>query len=387
MENQFNLQRPVNGVTAAEAAFVPSLFQPLPNPTGEAPYHLDIRSIISAADYANIIDSKQIIFHLTADVGGVKSPQDQILVADHMEMQFDKNNPKENPLFLYIPGDVVYYYGQPGEYNNQFYEPYKFYPAPIFAIPGNHDGDVDPADETRPKSLDAFVKFFCAPEPTVPPEAGDAVRTTMTQPNVYFTLVTPVANIIGLYTNVPEGGVVEADQQQWFIDELITAEKERSDKALIVTLHHPPYSMDTHHGASPAMQQLLDDSFTKANVYPDIVFTGHVHNYQRFTRKIAKKDIPYIVAGAGGYWHLHNITTRKKIIKTPVQSSFKDVTFEKFCEDRHGFLRININMNKKRLTGEYFTVPRLQEPWKNPPVLFDSFTLDLSKNKLKNLRK
>lgn len=384
MEYQFNLERPVNGIASAEAAFVPPVFQPLPNPAGNPPYHLDISNIISSADYSNIIDSKQMIFHLTADVGGVKSPQDQVLVADHMEMQFDKNNPKTNPVFLYIPGDVVYYYGQLSEYNNQFYEPYKFYPAPIFAIPGNHDGDVDRADTTPPKSLDAFVKMFCAATAAVPPEAGDARRTTMTQPNVYFTLVTPVANIIGLYTNVPEGGVIQPNQQQWFMNELITADKERNDKALIVALHHPPYSMDTHHGASPAMQQSLDDAFTKANVYPDIVFTGHVHNYQRFTRKTDKKDIPYIVAGAGGYWHLHNITTGKKVIKTPRPSSFKDVTFEKFCEDRHGFLRISIDMNKKRLKGEYFTVPRQQEPWKNPPELFDTFTIDLEKNKVKN---
>lgn len=383
MEQQFNQPRPVNGLIPLDTLFPKSVFQPLPLPMGKPPYHLDIRTIISATDYSNINHSKKMIFHLTADVGGVKNPQDQLLVADHMEMQFDKTKPDNNPAFLYLTGDVVYYYGKLSEYNNQFFEPYKFYLAPVFAIPGNHDGDVDPTDTAKPHSLDAFVKMFCAAKVTVPPEAGDAVRTTMIQPNLYWTLVTPVANIIGLYTNVPEGGVIKVDQQQWFIKELITANKERGAKALIVTLHHPPYSMDTHHGASEAMQQSLDDAFKKANVYPDIVFTGHVHNYQRFTRKIAKKEISYIVAGAGGYWFLHNINTGKKIIKTPSVSSFKDVTFQKYCEDRHGFLRISIDMNKKTLTGGYFTVPRLQESWKTPPALFDSFILDLAKNKVK----
>jgi len=366
-----------------DRVFPVSVFQPLPLPTGNPPYHLDIGSIIPAPVYQNIVQSKKMTFHLIADVGGVENPQDQLLVADHMETQFDKSKPNGNPAFLYIAGDLVYYYGKLSEYNNQFFEPYKFYPAPVFAIPGNHDGDVDPTDITKPQSLDAFVKMFCSLQPVVPAEAGEAVRTTMTQPNVFWTLVTPVANIIGLYTNVTSGGEVQADQQQWFINELITADKERDSKALIVALHHPPYSMDTHHGASPIIQQLLDDSFIKASVYPDIVFSGHVHNYQRFTRKIAKRQIPYIVAGAGGYWFLHSITNGNKIIKTPSPSSFKAVTFEKYCEDRHGFTRIYIDMNSKTLTGQYYTVPRQQESWSMAPVLFDSFTLNLRKHRVK----
>ena len=383
MEHQFNLQRPVNGLIPSDSFFQQSVFQPLPLPTGKYPYHLDIGTIISPAAYNNINDSKKMIFHLIADVGGVENPQDQVLVANHLEMQFDKARPDNNPVFLYLGGDVVYYYGKLSEYNSQFFEPYKFYPAPVFAIPGNHDGDIDPTDTTRPASLDAFVKMFCAAQAAVPPEAGDAVRTTMTQPNVFWTLMTPVANIIGLYTNVPEGGIVGTDQQKWFIEELKRANKERGVKALIVTLHHPPYSMDAHHGASFTMQQFLDGAFMKSKAYPDIVFTGHVHNYQRFTRKIAKKEIPYIVAGSGGYWFLHAINTSKKIIKTPSSSPFKGVTFEKYCEDRHGFLRISIDMNLKTLSGEYFTVPRQQESWKMPPALFDTFTIDLTKSKVK----
>jgi acid phosphatase type 7 len=383
MKHSFNLERPVLGVIDEEFLQSSTPFQPLPKPTGKAPFHLDVKTVLSPTEYAKISQSKRMVFHTVGDVGGVKSPADQQLVADHQEMQFDKTNTVNNPSFFYIIGDVVYYYGNKSEYNVQFYEPYKFYPAPIFAIPGNHDGDIDPTDVSKPKSLDAFMRLFCAKTPTIAPEAGDAVRTTMTQPNMYFTLVTPVANIIGLYTNVPEGGNVKADQQAWFVNELITAQKERKDKALIVTLHHPPFSMDPHHGASAAMQKLLADSFKQANVFPDIVLTGHVHNYQRFTQNIGKVQVPYIVAGAGGYWNLHNINTGGTVIKTPIASPFPNVTFEKYCEDRHGFMRITIDMAKKELFGEYFTVPRLQESWKAAPVLFDSFTIDLTQNRLK----
>jgi acid phosphatase type 7 len=228
------------------------------------------------------------------------------------------------------------------------------------------------------------VQLFCAEHAGIPPEAGDAIRTTMTQPNVYWTLVTPVANIIGLYTNVPEGGEIKPDQQQWFINELKMAEKERDKKALIVTLHHAPYSMDAHHGASAKMQQFLDDCFAQSKVIPDIVFSGHIHNYQRFTRKIDKRQVPYIVAGSGGYWFLHNIAdVDSKPPKTPMKTPFKDVVFEKYSANRHGFLRMEIDMHKKEMTGSYFTVPRIQEAWKTPPVLYDSFTLNLEKNKLK----
>ena len=106
----------------------------------------------------------------------------------------------------------------------------------------------------------------------LPPEAGETARTTMTQPNVYWTLVTPVAHIIGLYSNTPEGGEIRPDQQQWFINELKNAAKESDSKAIIVTLHHPPYSMDAHHGASIKMQLFLDKCFTQSGVLPDMVF-------------------------------------------------------------------------------------------------------------------
>ena len=386
MTHQFHAEKPVLGILPEQFfanAANKGVFQPLPKPTGAAPFHLDLKSVLSAHNYQNIVNTQRMVFHSVGDTGGVKTPQDQTLVANHMDGQFNTATPLNNPAFFYHLGDVIYYYGAEGEYNTQFYDPYKFYPAPIFAIPGNHDGDIDKTAANPPASLAAFMKHFCATSPTIPALEEDSIRTTMTQPNPYWTLVTPVANIIGLYTNVPSGGIVKADQKNWFISELKNADKDRANKALIVTLHHPPYSMDGDHGASNTMQKLLDDSFKAANVQPDMVLSGHVHNYQRFTRQVGTRQIPYIVSGAGGYWHLHNINTGGTVIKTPIASPFPNVTFEKYSEDRHGFMRMTIDMKKKEILVEYFTVPRLQESWKAPEVLFDSFTLDLAKNKLK----
>jgi len=76
---------------------------------------------------------------------------------------------------------------------------------------------------------------------------------TMTQPYVYWTLNAPFATIIGLYSNVD--GTLDArgtsEQLQWFQQQVQSAP---ADKALIVAVHHPPYSLDTTHGGYPDIE-------------------------------------------------------------------------------------------------------------------------------------
>ena len=54
-----------------------------------------------------------------------------------------RNRRNPPPSFFYHLGDVVYFTGARSSYYDQFYDPYLHYAAPIFAIPGNHDGDLD----------------------------------------------------------------------------------------------------------------------------------------------------------------------------------------------------------------------------------------------------
>jgi hypothetical protein len=35
-------------------------------------------------------------------------------------------------------------------------------------------------------------------------------------------------------------------------------------------------------------------------VVPDLFLSAHAHNYQRYTRRIGGKNVPYIVVGTGG---------------------------------------------------------------------------------------
>ena len=353
-------------------------FRDLPNPSGKPPYHLDLKYIVPAADYKAIVTSKKLVFHLNGDMGGINYDVPQTLVAKGMEGDFDpKAKPGNNPAFLYICGDCVYFNGEVKEYYNQFYRPYEFYPAAIFAVPGNHDGENLPGDN----SLTGFLRNFCATQPVKMPESGDSHRTAMVQPNVYWTLVTPMASFVGLYSNVPEGGEIKAPQTDWLIEQLKSLP---TDVPLIVSLHHPIYSADDHHSGSTHMKQVLEQAVTAAKRHPDMVFAGHVHNYQRLTKVLSNgTQIPYLVTGAGGYHNLHSIIkVNGQAMITPVVFNDKTgdpVTLERFSDDHHGFLRLEIT--EKLVVGRYFVVPRPQEPYSKPSKMIDYFEFDWRKKR------
>jgi len=351
-------------------------FQPLPLPTGDAPYRLKLEDVLPAERIHAIHTAGKLVFHTTGDTGGVQSGAAQRIVAQHMESDLNSRQSGDKPAFFYHLGDVVYYYGEAEHYYPQFYEPYTLYDAPIFAIPGNHDGDV--ADNQR-TSLAAFVDNFCAPAPHVTPEADDALRQAMTQPNVYWTLLTPYATIIGLYTNVPDGGMLDQDQIDWFHSEMKAADM---GKPLIVAMHHPIYSGDKFHGGSVYMGDILDEAMRQANRIPDMVLAAHTHNYQRFTRKVKDTqgrnwDVPYIVAGAGGYFHLHyEQMLNGKVVSFGHSFAHENVILERFRDNRHGFLRLEVTPNEIR--GTYLTVPRPHEDWRASAEVFDDFSLNLT---------
>src|SRR3984893_11669564 len=350
----------------------PQVFQPLPAPTGKPPFRLDLASVIGANAAHAIEQAGTLVFHAVGDTGGVTSPQPQQIVASWMEHDF--NAPGSMPAFFYHLGDLVYFDGERNRYYDEFYDPYRHYQAPVFAIPGNHDGDLGiPPVGT---SLEGFMVNLCATSAAVTPDARDVPRPAMTQPNCYWTLTAPLVTIVGLYTNCPEHGVVEQDQVACFQSELVAADK---TKALIVALHHPPYSADDHHGASQPMRQLLSDAFTATGRIPDLILSGHVHNYQRFMVAQGSKTLTYIVAGAGGYPNLHAMAqVNGALPPIPWTDPGTGATLASYNqEQRHGFLRLSVT--KTEIAGVYTTVPRPQESWSAGPVKqIDTFTIPLS---------
>jgi hypothetical protein len=306
-------------------------------------------------------------------MGGIQYAVPQELVAKGMEDDFSATaDASENPAFLYITGDCVYFNGEVKEYYKQFYQPYEFYHGPIFAVPGNHDGENLPDDNT----LEGFTRNFCAISAVKMPESGDSHRTAMIQPNVYWTLLTPLVNIVGLYSNVPAGGDIRSPQTDWLIQELQTLSK---DVPLLVALHHPVYSADDHHSGSTYMKDILEHAAEQASRHPDMILAGHVHDYQRLTKRMNNNvEIPYIVTGAGGYHNLHSIMkVNGERMVTPVVFNDKagdPVTLESYSDDHHGFLRFEIT--DTLITGRYYEVPRPQEPFSKGSHLLDYFEFD-----------
>ena len=107
----------------------------------------------------------------------------------------------------------------------------------------------------------------------------------MDQPNVYWTLTRRRLSRSSASTpTCPSGGAVAQDQIDWLVGELQAA-----DPAVPVadrTAPPPAVLCDAHHGGSAAMGQLLDGAFAASGSVADMVLTGHVHDYQRFTRTL-----------------------------------------------------------------------------------------------------
>jgi hypothetical protein len=326
--------------------------EPVPQPAGGAVEPIltleEVYGSAGAAKMKAIQRSGQIVFHSVGDTGSVVGPASQSLVADKMVTDFTETNPADVPSFLFHLGDVVYYFGEATYYYDQFYEPYRDYPAPIIAIAGNHDGVVYPADPEP--TLAAFLSNFCAETPTSSPDAGGLLRTTMIQPGVYFTLQSPFVRILGLYSNVLEDpGVISNESgQNTVLDDRQTAfliaalERVKNDKftgAVIIAVHHPPFTGGTEHGGSPLMLQDIDDACTSAGVWPHAVFSGHAHNYQRYTRTINKLQIPFIVAGCGGHSPLAKM---RATYRTPYKID-DTLSLESYDDTDYGYLRVVVN--------------------------------------------
>ncbi|HEY4323099.1 MAG TPA: metallophosphoesterase [Mucilaginibacter sp.] len=376
----FAAPRPVNG--KATSSFEPSQKVDLPTPTGKAPFRLDIKKILPALDET----ITKMVFHTVGDTGGIVNGVPQTITASKMEDDLSSGN---KPSFFYHLGDVAYYNAEDDHFYEQFFKSYENYMAPILAIAGNHDSSWGTAGTPKSWNLDNFMKVFCEKTPGPVDLSRDVPRTAMIQPNVYWTLQTPLANFIGLYTNNGETeGYVNDVQAQWFYSELKNAQIEADKKAIIVALHHPPYSVDNDHGASRDMKKFLQAAFEDTGVYPDIILSGHVHNYQRFTVSLGDRKVPVIVTGGGGYYNLSYVGVKNGgPVNVPNSTFYADAVLENYNQDRHGFLKITIDIsnNKRLLSGEYFTVPRPQESWSAPAAREDYFITDLDAHTVKNM--
>src|ERR1035438_7676024 len=326
--------------------------QPVPQPAAAATEPILTLAQIYGSQGATITQTiqtaGQIVFHSLGDTGSVIGPITQSLVADKMVTDFTEANSADVPSFCYHLGDAVYYFGEGEYYYDQFFEPFRNYPAPILGIPGNHDGIVYLTDPAT--ALQAYLRNFCASAPAPSPDAGGLSRTTMIQPGVYYTFDAPFVRILGVYSNVLEDPGVISDQggtyptlDQRQITFLTTALKrvksERYAGAVIIAVHHPPFTGGTNHGGSPQMLADIDSACTAAGVWPHAVFSGHAHNYQRYTRTVNAMQIPFLVAGCGGHSPL---SAMRGTYRTPYKID-DTLTLESYDDTDYGYLRVVVN--------------------------------------------
>ena len=335
---------------------------PFPAPRGGKEPLLTLGEVFGGNDAAieRITKAGQIVFHSTGDCGSTGGPKTQNEVTDKMASDFEESDPKEVPQFHFLLGDVVYSFGEPQYYYDQFYEPYRSYPAPILAVAGNHDGMISPI--AHAKSLDAFLRNFCADSFTVTQDAGGLSRTAQIQPGVFFTFDAPFVRILALYSNTLEDPGVIADggaysgvgnSQLAFLEAALTrAKKENFRGALLFASHHPAFTV-SRHGWSALMTSQIDVVCKRVGVWPTAVLAGHAHSYQRFTRtRPDGTQIPYIVCGNGG----HNVQrlTKGSPLRTPqiIQQASKtqdQISFDNYDDSSYGYLRIVVTAAQLRI--------------------------------------
>lgn len=377
---KLRVQAPVGAEAAASAhTQLPHYpFQPLP-PARPLPYRFDLSQLLAAEDIEQIEQAGVMVFHTVGDTGDYRGQQ-MDFVAEMMTTDSQNQPDNGKPAFFYHLGDVVYFAGDIDKYGDNFYETYKDYPGFIVAIAGNHDCQPDdpqdgPVDPTK-VPLDGWVQNFMSTNPATPGSLKTgANRTQMDLPYVYWTFTAPFATIVGLFSNVGETeGEIHPDQMQWFQGELTAADP---NKALIVTVHHPPFSGDDEHSGSSAVEQVLTKSFQATKRYPDLILSGHVHNYQRFTNVVAGPkgnwQIPCIVAGAGGYTNLgklQQINGKYPVAPLAITNSLR---LECYDQQNFGFLRLAVS--KTQIVGTYTSAPYAAGASPKPSVI-DTFTID-----------
>src|ERR1700678_1923058 len=275
-----------NLLTKDVVSFNPMRGQPGTLYTLEDAYGSQGSQLVSA-----IKKTGKIIFHSAGDSGASNQGKygNELRVCDQLTADCRTADPANRPAFLYHLGDVVYDFGESRYYYDQFYDPFRDYPGPIFAIPGNHDSFIVPNTPAAEDPLTIFSRNFCSQSFVLTPEAASLHRTAMTQPGVYFTLDAPFVRIIGLFSNsLEDPGVISSENGKWStVPDLqlayLEAQLKQAKKytgALILAVHHPPFSYSPprngqgaggDHGGSPNMLRQIDTICKAQGVYPHVV--------------------------------------------------------------------------------------------------------------------
>ncbi|PIA59007.1 hypothetical protein AQUCO_00400097v1 [Aquilegia coerulea] len=189
---------------------------------------------------------------------------------------------------LLLPGDLSYADTQQPLWDTfgRFVEPYASR-RPWMVTQGNHEVEAFPIIHAHP--FVAYNSRWIMPSD----ESGSSS-------NLYYSFDVAGVHIImlGSYTDFDANSA----QYKWLQADLAKVNRQKTPW-LVVLLHAPWYNTNTaHQGEGESMRTAMEHLFYNARV--DIVFAGHVHSYERFTRVYNNEANPcgpvYVTIGDGG---------------------------------------------------------------------------------------
>jgi len=226
----------------------------------------------------------------------------------------------EGTAFALIASDVLYPAGSANEYGEKFFRPYRDYPAPIYAIPGNHDWY---------DGLGGFMRVFCGTPQLEPapdrglrgllwrkPEVVDEPKLAAArelrgrpeqraeQPGPYWVIDSPSLLIVGVDTGIR--GTIDREQTAW----LRRISLDPRPKILITG--KPIYTRNAYKPSPLEEGGTIDDIVTDPRHRYVAAIGGDVHNYQRYPVQVGDRVIQYVVSGGGGAF-MHDTHTIRRV--------------------------------------------------------------------------
>ncbi|KAB2631732.1 purple acid phosphatase 22-like [Pyrus ussuriensis x Pyrus communis] len=189
---------------------------------------------------------------------------------------------------LLLPGDLSYADTQQPLWDSfgRIVEPYAS-KRPWMVTEGNHE------IESIPIINPTGFKAYNARWPMPYQESGSTS-------NLYYSFEVAGTHVImlGSYADFD----VKSDQYKWLQADLAKIDR-KVTPWIVVLLHAPWYNTNTaHKGEGESMRKAMEELLYNARV--DVVFAGHVHAYERFTRVYNNEADPcgpvYMTIGDGG---------------------------------------------------------------------------------------
>ncbi len=204
------------------------------------------------------------------------------------------------PALIVVPGDIVYDYGLLSEYETRFWPVYNtdkvdsagaplMRSIPFISAVGNHDADTRDLD-AHPDALGYYSLWQQPLNGPLRSEGTSLVPALKASPQARKAFTDAAGDAYPRMANFSYNWgavhwtILDADTyvdwtdsslQKWVSDDLASA---KNSTWRFVIFHHPGFNSSRDHYEQQQMR-LLSPVFEKGGV--DVVFNGHVHNYQR----------------------------------------------------------------------------------------------------------